>query len=120
MTESMNMYMQSGYSGMFVQDQRYIEQYYQRPQQKEAQKTWGETNMKAHLLPKLYIETEKSDSDSDIMAMVKTYVDEMTIKYITGKESFDNYDTVLAQLDEFGIKEAMENRQNAYKKYLNR
>ena len=26
MTESMNMYMQSGYSGMFVQDQRYIEQ----------------------------------------------------------------------------------------------
>lgn len=41
MTESMNMYMQSGYSGMFVQDQRYIEQYYQRPQQKEAQKTWG-------------------------------------------------------------------------------
>lgn len=68
----------------------------------------------------LYIETEKSDSDSDIMAMVKTYVDEMTIKYITGKESFDNYDTFLAQLDEFGIKEAMENRQNAYKKYLNR
>lgn len=54
------------------------------------------------------------------MAMVKTYVDEMTIKYITGKESFDNYDTFLAQLDEFGIKEALENRQNAYKKYLNR
>jgi putative aldouronate transport system substrate-binding protein len=120
MTEAMGAYMQSAYNGTFVQDTRYIEQYYKRPQQKEAQLTWNGINMAEHLLPQLYIDSANSDIDSDIMAGVKTYVDEMTVKFINGKESFEKYDEYLAQLEQFGIEKSIALRQEAYERYLNR
>ena len=120
MTEAMDMYVQAGYSGCFVQDTRYIEQYYRRPQQKMAQENWAQTNMQKHLLPEVYIAQEKADADADIMAAVSTYVDEMTVKFITGRESLDNYDKFIEQLKTFGIEEAIANRQEAYGKYLKR
>lgn len=119
-TDAMGAYMKSAYNGVMIQDQRYIEQYYQLPQQKNAQKIWGETNMEKHLLPQLYVDVSVMDKDSEIMANVKTYVDEMTLRFINGAESFDKYDKYLEELKKFGIEDAIKFRQDAYKVFLKR
>lgn len=47
-----------------------------------------------------------SEADSErraAMADIETYVDEMVMKFITGRESFDNWDTYVAKVEEMGI-----------------
>lgn len=110
----------ASYNGLMVQDERYIEQYYPTTQQKEAQEIWAQTNMDNHLLPQIYLKEEETEEDSNIMANITTYVEEMTAKFITGAESLDNYDKYLAQLREFGVEKAIKFRQDAYNRYLKR
>ena len=102
------------------QEVRYIEQYYQQPELKAAQKEWGKTNMNAHLIPEIYVLGEESDADADIMSNCKTYIDEMSIKFITGEVSLDKFDEYLEQLDKFGIKESIKFRQSGYDRYQSR
>lgn len=120
MSSAMGAYMRSGYNGIFMQDTRYIEQYYSLPQQKEAQKTWQITNMQDHLLPQLYIDTEYSDQDADIMTNVTTYTNEMIAKFITGDLPIEEFDNYLKQLKDFGIEDAIKFRQEAYDRYVSR
>ncbi len=116
-----SLYCRSGHCNVpMVQDVGYIKQYYQHQQQKDAQMEWTKTNMKEHLLPILYIADEYADRDSDIMTNVKTYVEEMTIKFITGREPLDKFDEYVAQLKEFGIDESTRFRTEAYERFLNR
>jgi len=102
------------------QEVRYIEQYYQQPELKAAQKEWGKTNMNDHLVPQIYVLGDESEKDADIMANCKTYIDEMSIKFITGEESLDKFDEYLNQLEKFGIKDAIKFRQDAYERYQSR
>jgi len=103
-----------------VQDTRYIEQYYTQKELKEAQKQWNKTNMFDHTLPQLYVLPEQSDEDSEIMTNVKTYIDEMTFKFIVGEESIDNFDKYMEQLKKFNLDKAISYRQEAYDRYLSR
>lgn len=102
------------------QEVRYIEQYYEQPELKDAQKEWVKTNMNDHLMPQIYVLGEESEKDADIMAACKTYIDEMSLKFITGAESLDKFDEYLAQLEEFGINDAIKFRQSAYERYQSR
>lgn len=103
-----------------LQDVEYIRQYYKHPQQKAAQVEWAKSNMDAHLVPQLYVTEEQTDKDADTMANVRTYVDEMTIKFIDGREPIENFDKYLEQLKVFGLDESIAFRQEAYNRYLNR
>ena len=103
-----------------VQAVEYIEQYYKHQAQKDAQVEWAKQNMDAHLIPQLYVKAEQTDRDADIMANVKTYVDEMTIKFIDGRESLDNFDKYLEQLKSFGLDESIAFRQEAYERAMKR
>lgn len=116
-SNAMGLYMRSCYNGIMVQDERYMEQYYPYHQQTDAQKEWCKTNMGNHLLPQLYVLNEESEKDADIMASVKTYVDEMSIKFITGREPIEKFDEYLAQLEKFGLNEAIKFRQDALDRY---
>ena len=100
-----------------VQDVRYIEQYYSLPQQQAAQTEWAKTNMASHHIPPIYILGEENDNDSDIMAAVKTYVDEMTIKFITGREPLEKFDEYLNQINELGLQTSVGYRQKALERY---
>ena len=102
------------------QEVRYIEQYYEQAELKDAQKEWAKTNMNDHLMPEIYVLGEESEKAADIMAACKTYIDEMTLKFITGDVSLDKFDEYLAQLEEFGIKDAIKFRQSAYDRYQSR
>ena len=117
-TAAMGRYIRASYSGPFVQDTHYIEQYYQMQEQKDAQKEWGVTNMNDHLFPQISVAADVSDRDADIMTNVGTYREELTLKFITGEKSLDEFDEYIDQLKAYGIEEAIQNRQDAYDRYL--
>ena len=119
-TNALGLYTRACYNGIMVQDTRYIEQFYQTQQQKDAQKAWGKTNMRDHILPQLYVLDSESDKDADIQTNLGTYVEEQTIKFITGERSLDEFDAYVQQLKDFGIEDALKFRNDAYKRYENR
>ena len=119
-TNAMSMYIRANYNGIMIQDTRYIEQYYQTPQQSGAQKEWGKTNMRDHLLPQLYVLGEEADRDSQIKTDVTTYVNEQTIRFITGERPIEEFDAYVEQLKAFGIDDALKFRTEAYKRFEKR
>ena len=73
-----------------------------------------------HTLPQLYVLPEQSEEDSEIITNAKTYIDEMTYKFIVGEESLDNFAKYMEQLQKFNIDKAISYRQEAYNRYLSR
>jgi len=55
-----------------------------------------------------------------IMTDVNTYVDEMTLKFITGAEPLSNFDAYIAQLKAYGIEDAIAMNQKAYDSYMSK
>jgi len=120
-SDVLHMYTRAAHANVpMIVDVRHIIQYYPYQQQKDAQVEWAKTNMASHNMPPIYILSEESDTDSDIMAAINTYVDEMTIKFITGREPLENFDKYFAQLEKFGIDQSTQFRQQAYQRYLER
>ena len=78
-----------------------------------------DTNEQSYLrLPPISLTTEESEERADIMIQVDTYAQEMMLKFITGAESLDYYDTYLQELDARGMQRAIEITQNALDRYL--
>jgi len=120
-SDVLHMYTRAAQSNVpMILDHRYSEQYYAFPQQQEASVEWAKTNMAVHMMPAIYILEEETDKDSEIMASVQTYVDEMTYKFIAGEESLDKFDDYLSQLDAFGLQTSVGFRQSALDRYNSR
>lgn len=117
---AMGLYMRSCYNGIMVQDERYMQQYYPTEQQKNAQKEWMKTNMGEHILPNIYVLPEESDIDANIMANVKTYVDEMILKFIVGNKPIDEFEEYVNQVKKFELEKSVKFRQDAYDRYKSR
>jgi putative aldouronate transport system substrate-binding protein len=84
------------------------------PLQREARDVVWAAASTERSLPSLNISSEYSSKQSDILNEVFTYVDEMTLKFIMGVESFDNYDKYLNALKDMGIEEAIEIQQKTF------
>ena len=110
----------AGGTGPFVQDRRYIEQYYAKPQQQDALVQWSSCKMEDYKVPQIIMTTDEQDDYSAIMGEVNTYVSEMTNKFITGKESLSKFDEFVAEIKKMGINDALAIKQEAYERYLNR
>jgi len=106
-------------NGPFIQDKRYIEQYYSKPQQQEALKNWeiGVEESASRRLPILLFTTEEAEERSSILTEVEKYRDEMIAAFITGTVSFSDYDKYLEKLNNLGVKRLIEITQNAYDRY---
>ncbi len=114
-------YLRASYSGPFVQDERYVEQSLAHPkQQLDAYQKWSNTNMGEHILPPITLLAGEMDEDATIMANVKTYVDEMFVAFVTGREPIENFDKYIAQVENFGIGKSIQMRQSALERYNNR
>ena len=120
MSVMLSKYTASYDSGPFIQDTRYMEQYAARPQQQAAWKTWTESNMSDHLLPNLYVSGDDQKELANISNNLISYMNESITKLIMGTESFDNYDKILKELENRGIKDAIRIYQKAYDGYLKR
>lgn len=116
MTQAMAKYFTANFSGPFIQDKRYLEQYYLLEQQREANVNWSKADH-AKLLPPLTLTAEESSVTASIMNDVKTYRDEMINKFIMGAEPIENFDKFVNTIESMGIDKVIEVRQEALERY---
>lgn len=82
---------------------------------------WDANNDYAWSFPAaVTLTTEEKEVFSKYFTDITTYVEEMTVKFIMGLESFDAYDSFTATLEDLGINEVLSVYQAAYDRYLNR
>lgn len=72
------------------------------------------------VLPAFSLSAEASEARSNLMTDINTYVDEMTLKFITGVTSLDEFDAYLAQLQRMGIEDAIAITQAQYEAFMNK
>lgn len=108
----------AGTTGAHMPDLAVMNARASHPLQREARDViWAQASTERNL-PSLVIDPEYSQEQSEILNEVFTYVDEMILKFITGTESFDNYDKYLDTLKSMGIERAIEIQQMAYDTFL--
>ncbi len=74
-----------------------------------------------HIYPSGVIKTaEESNEAASITAALQTYIQEMSLKFVTGEESLDNFDKFLADLDNMGLQKLLTIQQAAYDRFLQR
>ena len=69
-------------------------------------------------MPNVYIASDKLTEYSSKMTDIKTYTDEMYIKFISGVEPIKNFEAYVAELKKLGIEDVLKMQQEAYNKYL--
>ncbi|UJF35695.1 extracellular solute-binding protein [Paenibacillus hexagrammi] len=68
--------------------------------------------------PFVYALPEEASTENTVMPDITTYVNEMNIKFITGKESLDSFDAYLKTLKSMGVEDVVKGRQAQYDRYL--
>src|SRR2546425_1172087 len=107
------------FNGPFIQDVRYITQYYELPEQKEALKVWTQpTNEK--LLPPLTVTQDESKRFASIMADITTRYDEVFNRVWSGKAGLDEWDGFVRGLRGMSIDDALKIQQAALDRYNKR
>lgn len=98
----------------------YIQMNITLPEQGEARTLWQSLDSGANL-PKLVVAQEDANEYRMILNEVKTYVQEMYIKFITGQANLDSdWDTYMNTLNGMDLPYATECMQKAYNAYQNR
>lgn len=105
------------YSGPFIQDVRYIEQYYAYPQQKEAVKLWMDSEMKQHMMPMLYMPVEDQRRVSQIKSDIERYVEKMFIDFVMGVQPLESFDQYVEHVYSLGLEEFIACQQKALDDY---
>lgn len=116
---AMMMYMRSSSSGPFIQDERYIDMYYEHEQQRESLDAWlkdYDEVVKSNL-PDITRTTEEQEEYTSLMTEINEYVTEYRDKFITGKVSLDEWDKYIKQIEKLGIDRVMEIQQTAIDRY---
>ncbi|MGE5550992.1 MAG: extracellular solute-binding protein [Bacteroidota bacterium] len=119
-TQEMSRYMRGHTNGPFVQDSRYLEQYYALPQQKQAQAAWMKTEALKYQIPPVSLSKEESSEAARIMSEIDTLNNEMFMKFIMGTEPIENFDKYVAQVKKLGIDRVIQIYQAAYARYRKR
>lgn len=103
-------------------DVRYYEQYYQLEEQVEAMYTWNEyaDNAVSVLMPSVTPTSDESEELALIENAVKTYVEEELTKFIMGLRSMDEWDSFVETVKGMNVERAIEIRQGAYDRYMER
>lgn len=121
MAQALTKYCKAGQNGPITQDLRYLEQYAGKPEQQQAWDNWYNTDAKKYVLPTTYIAEDKSKEYATKLTDVSSYVNEMYIKFISGLEPIDNFDTTyMESLKKRGIEDLIAMRQEAYDNYQKR
>lgn len=118
-SQAMSMHFRAAYGGPFVQDKRYIEQYYDRDSQKKAIELWSLPPNDIQM-PPVTMTADENKRFASIMTDLNTYSDEMVTKFIMGLEPLDKFDDYTATLRSMGIEEAISIQQAALERFNQR
>lgn len=119
-THAMSGYIRANYNGPFVQDEKYAEQYYKLDSQKKALEVWSDTDARKHILPPITPSVEESKEQAQIMNEINTYRDEMTLKFILGNKSFDEWDDYVSTIRSMDLDRVLEIQNTALERYQSR
>lgn len=113
-------YGRGAYNGPFVQDIRYIEQYFSSPDQRSAWEKWQKTEVNEHTLDLVTYTEEESAQITSLKTDINTYISEMTLKFMIGVEPIEKFDEYVAQIEKMGINEWKAVVETAYKRFKNK
>ena len=120
MSMALPIYVRAANEGPFVQDKRYIEQYYQLDQQKNALEVWSQNDHDKHLIPQITLTQAETSEFSKIMSEIRTYRDETIINFILGTKPIDEFSEYVEKVKSLKLDRAIEIEQASYDRYLNR
>lgn len=115
--QSLAAYIRGNYNGPFVQDKRYLEQYYLVDEQKQAFRTWMQTDAAKYKVPPITPTTDESREYATIMNEINTYREEMVLKFVFGIESLDKFDEYVKTMNNMGLERAVEIQNAALERY---
>jgi putative aldouronate transport system substrate-binding protein len=108
-------------SGPYSLDERYTKLALTYPQQEEAVKLWNATDAKKHALPPFLTPTEAESKElAKVTTALKSYKEEMFLKFILGKEPIDNFDKYVEQLNQIGLPKVLQIYQDSLDRYNKR
>jgi putative aldouronate transport system substrate-binding protein len=119
-SQALGGYALSGAGGPFVQDVRYLDQYMNSKEGREAVDTIHSPIALKHMVPIISLTPAENQELARIMNEVNTYITEMTTKYILGTEPLSSYDNFIATVRRMGIERAIEIENAALTRYNNR
>lgn len=119
--EAMGKYIMASYDGPFIQSGEYQMQYFTKEEAKNAVYTWADCDSRETTLPTILPTQDESTEYASIYNELKTYVEEMTTKFINGTADIDKeYDNYLKTLNQLGLARATEIENAALDRYKQR
>ncbi len=109
----------ANYPFVGVDDDRYNDQYYELPAQKEAVKLYAKyaDNTLKVSIPPTSLTPEEAKEMSRINSDATTYRDEMFVKFVMGAEPLANFDAYVTQMKKFNIDRGIQIQQDALARY---
>jgi len=117
--QMISQFARGNFNGPFVQDVRYITQYYELPEQKKALEVWT-LPVNDKLLPPITVTQDESKKFATTMADINTRFDEVFTRVWSGKASIDEFDGFVKALPGMGINDAIKIQQTALDRYNKR
>ncbi len=119
LAQSIAQHARSNFSGPFVQDIRYLQQYFAFPEQKVAYETWSKEDH-SRVMPPVTPTQAESRRYGKIMTEVNSRVLEVFAKVVTNAQPLAAWDAFVGELKSLGIDKAIGIQQAALGRYLAR
>jgi putative aldouronate transport system substrate-binding protein len=119
LAQSIAQHARSNFSGPFVQDIRYLQQYFAFPEQKAAYETWSKEDH-SRIMPPVTPTQAESRRYGRIMTEVDARLREVFAKVVTNAQPLSAWDAFVGELKSLGIEEAIGIQQAALNRYLAR
>jgi len=116
----MELYLRAADEGMIINDRRFQDLEYFRPQQQAAMKRRTFSTAGDHNFPSVSLTTKEGEELAVIMTEVQTFVEEAFVKFLTGITPLEDFDGYFKKLDDLGIKRAIQIQQAAYDRFVAR
>lgn len=120
--EALAKYCQANYQAPGIIDERYREQYYLHPAQKESFRVFTAfmRNALQVTLPPITPLSDEAIRLAAIMSEIRPYKDEYFLRFVMGQEPPDEFDRYVQQILKMGIGTAIEIQQAALNRYMSR
>jgi putative aldouronate transport system substrate-binding protein len=107
-------------SGPFVQMLAYETQYMTLKQQNDARKNWTDSQGINVGIPTITPLTEEASTLTSLKNDINTYVNDMILKFIIGKEPIENFDKFAEHIKQLNVDKVLEINQAALARYNKR
>ena len=118
---AMAQYIRAWNGGPFIREKGYQLQYSDLPQQQAALTSWSTSDASKYQMPPVTVSEENTSEYSKLNGDISTYVSEMFVRYVTGLESLDTFESgYLATLESMNVDRVIELQQEALDEFNSR